>query len=307
MLAAIVRRRRAARAVPARRGARRGADPAAGALPQPDLPRRRARSASSSDSRSSARSPSCRSTCRSSRATPPTESGLLMTPMMVGVLVTSTASGLLISRYGRYRAVPDRRHGDRGRRAVPALALEVSTPTGGRRRLPAAPRARPRAGDAGARARRAERGRLPPARRRNLRLDARSGRSAARSASPSSARSSRTGSATSSPSASRRGVHAPAHASPAAVQHLPPAIHAAVRRGRRGRAPSGLPHGGRRHARRVRPELAAARRAAARDGGIGRTRSDVPADTYVGGASREGSRNAGRGSGVARAPATLRP
>jgi EmrB/QacA subfamily drug resistance transporter len=35
-----------------------------------------------------------------------TESGLLMTPMMLGVLVTSTASGFLISRYGRYRAFP---------------------------------------------------------------------------------------------------------------------------------------------------------------------------------------------------------
>src|SRR5512132_1040417 len=35
-----------------------------------------------------------------------TESGLLMTPMMLGVLVTSTGSGFLISRYGRYRAFP---------------------------------------------------------------------------------------------------------------------------------------------------------------------------------------------------------
>jgi EmrB/QacA subfamily drug resistance transporter len=36
----------------------------------------------------------------------PTDSGLLMTPMMLGVLVTSTASGYLISRYGRYRVFP---------------------------------------------------------------------------------------------------------------------------------------------------------------------------------------------------------
>ncbi|HTS73225.1 MAG TPA: MFS transporter, partial [Gaiellaceae bacterium] len=35
-----------------------------------------------------------------------TESGLLMTPMMLGVLATSTASGFLISRYGRYRVFP---------------------------------------------------------------------------------------------------------------------------------------------------------------------------------------------------------
>ena len=36
----------------------------------------------------------------------PTESGLLMTPMMLGMLVTGIASGLLISRYGRYRPFP---------------------------------------------------------------------------------------------------------------------------------------------------------------------------------------------------------
>ena len=35
-----------------------------------------------------------------------TDSGLLMTPMMLGVLVTSTSSGFLISRYGRYRGFP---------------------------------------------------------------------------------------------------------------------------------------------------------------------------------------------------------
>jgi hypothetical protein len=35
-----------------------------------------------------------------------TGSGLLMTPMMLGVLATSTASGFLISRYGRYRVFP---------------------------------------------------------------------------------------------------------------------------------------------------------------------------------------------------------
>ena len=35
-----------------------------------------------------------------------TESGLLMTPMMAGLLVTGIASGLVISRYGRYRPFP---------------------------------------------------------------------------------------------------------------------------------------------------------------------------------------------------------
>jgi DNA-binding MarR family transcriptional regulator len=36
----------------------------------------------------------------------PTVSGLLMTPMMGGLLVTSTASGQLISRFGRYKPFP---------------------------------------------------------------------------------------------------------------------------------------------------------------------------------------------------------
>jgi EmrB/QacA subfamily drug resistance transporter len=36
----------------------------------------------------------------------PTESGLLMTPMMAGVLITSIGSGQLISRFGRYRPFP---------------------------------------------------------------------------------------------------------------------------------------------------------------------------------------------------------
>jgi EmrB/QacA subfamily drug resistance transporter len=58
-----------------------------------------------------------------------TESGLLMTPMMLGVLVTSTASGFLISRHGRYRAFPI------AGTAIAAVGLyllstlEVATPT----------------------------------------------------------------------------------------------------------------------------------------------------------------------------------
>jgi predicted MFS family arabinose efflux permease len=58
-----------------------------------------------------------------------TSSGLLMTPMMLGVLVTSTASGFLISRYGRYRAFPI------AGTAIAAVGLsllstlEVATPT----------------------------------------------------------------------------------------------------------------------------------------------------------------------------------
>ena len=102
------------------------------------------------------------------------------------------------------------------------------------------------------------------------------------------------------------GAHAPAHASPAAIQHLPPAIHAvyvtAV-------------------AVALHPVFltAAAVMVVAfglswrlRDVPLRETAGsdapdrDVPADAYVGGASRGGSRNAGRGSGVAGAPATLR-
>ena len=81
-----------------------------------------------------------------------TESGLLMTPMMLGVLVLD-GSGFLISR-GRYRALSDRRHGHRGRRAVPARRSRLR-PRRARGRLHAAARSRPRARDAGARARRA--------------------------------------------------------------------------------------------------------------------------------------------------------
>ena len=102
------------------------------------------------------------------------------------------------------------------------------------------------------------------------------------------------------------GAHAPAHASPGAIQHLPAAIHelyvTAV-------------------AVALHPVFLTA--AAVMVVGFGlswRLRDvplretagsdvpdrDVPADAYVGGASRGGSRNAGRGSGVAGAPATLR-
>ena len=61
----------------------------------------------------------------------PTASGLQLLPMMGGVLVTSILSGNLISRIGRYRAVPDHRHRDDGRRAVPALDASASTPPSG--------------------------------------------------------------------------------------------------------------------------------------------------------------------------------
>ena len=65
----------------------------------------------------------------------PTGSGLLMTPMMLGVLATSTASGFLISRYGRYRVFPIAGTASRDRRAVPALDARASRPR--RESLPA--------------------------------------------------------------------------------------------------------------------------------------------------------------------------
>ena len=102
----------------------------------------------------------------------PTESGLLMTPMMAGLLVTGIASGFPISRYGRYgRSRSSARR--LGRRALPPRRLGVSTPIWEAAAVPADPRPRPRAGDAGARARRPERGRPPAARRRHLRRVAR--------------------------------------------------------------------------------------------------------------------------------------
>ena len=40
----------------------------------------------------------------------PTGSGLQLLPLMGGLLITSIASGQVITRTGRYKAVPDRRH-----------------------------------------------------------------------------------------------------------------------------------------------------------------------------------------------------
>ena len=50
----------------------------------------------------------------------PTVSGLLMTPMMVGSAVTSVLAGVLITKTGKYRLVPDRRRRGHGGRHVPA-------------------------------------------------------------------------------------------------------------------------------------------------------------------------------------------
>jgi MFS family permease len=59
----------------------------------------------------------------------PTESGLLMTPMMLGLLVTGIASGLLISRYGRYRPFPIMGTAIATVALYLLARLDVSTPT----------------------------------------------------------------------------------------------------------------------------------------------------------------------------------
>jgi EmrB/QacA subfamily drug resistance transporter len=59
----------------------------------------------------------------------PTESGLLMTPMMLGLLVTGIASGLLISRYGRYRPFPIMGTAVATVALLLLARLDVSTPT----------------------------------------------------------------------------------------------------------------------------------------------------------------------------------
>ena len=235
-----------------------------------------------------------------------TDSGLLMTPMMLGVLVTSTASGFLISRYGRYRAFPI------AGTAIAAVGLyllstlEVATPTevaagymlllglGLGLVMQVLVLAAQNAVDY------------------RLLGVATSGSTLFRQVGGSIGVSvfgaiftNQLGRelAQSSPGRRTRARAREPRCHPAPAARDP----RGVRHGRRRRASSGLPDRGRRDGRRVRPELAAARRAAARDGGIGRTRSRRTGDAHVGGASRGGSRNAGRGSGVAGVPATLRP
>ena len=201
----------------------------------------------------------------------PTESGLLMTPMMVGLLVTGIASGFLISRYGRYRPFPIIGTARVGRRAVPAFpdrGVDADLGHGG---VPAPPRARARDGHAGARARGPERRRLPAARRCHVRRVARSFdrrqyrrvglRSDLHEPAHTRARPAR-------PAGRARAVSRQSRRAPRAPAPDPRGVH----RGRIGSAPPGLSHGGRCDGRGVRAQLAAARRAPARDDGIGRTR-----------------------------------
>ena len=234
-----------------------------------------------------------------------TESGLLMTPMMLGVLVTSTASGFLISRYGRYRAFPIVGTAIAAVGLYLLSTLEVATATevaagymlllglGLGLVMQVLVLAAQNAVDY------------------RLLGVATSGATLFRQVGGSIGVSVFGAIFTNElgRELARRlpaGAHAPAHASPAAIQHLPPAIHAvyvtAV-------------------AVALHPVFltAAAVMVVAfglswrlRDVPLRETAGsdapdrDVPADAYVGGASRGGSRNAGRGSGVAGAPATLR-
>ena len=96
----------------------------------------------------------------------PTGSGLQMLPMMGGMLLTSIISGQIISRTGRYKIFPV------VGTAVMTLGLFLLSrmrrrPARSPRRLMLVHRARARHGDAGARDRGAERGRLSRSRRRH--------------------------------------------------------------------------------------------------------------------------------------------
>ena len=121
-----LRQRGAARALPARRGARRGADRAA--LSFPGNATFRTTSAIGfvigfALFGSVTFIPIYSQLVKGYSAT---ASGLLLTPAMLGVLVTSTASGFPISRYGSYRRFP------RAGTALAAVALYLlSTPGAG--------------------------------------------------------------------------------------------------------------------------------------------------------------------------------
>ncbi len=222
-----------------------------------------------------------------------TDSGLLMTPMMLGVLVTSTASGFLISRYGRYRAFPV------AGTAIAAVGLyllstlEVTTSTavaagymlvlglGLGLVMQVLVLAAQNAVDY------------------RLLGVATSGSTMFRQVGGSIGVSvfgaifaNRLGHELAQ--RAPHGVHVPASASPAVVHHLPPAIHAlyvaAV-------------------AAALHPVFLAAAAVMVGAFGLSWLLRDVPLRETAGSdaPSRGGSRNAGRGTGVAGAPAALRP
>ena len=102
------------------------------------------------------------------RGLSPTESGLQLIPLMAGVLIASIASGQAISRTGRYKVYPARRHGGRDCRHAPALAIGRGHRCGRGRRLHVRVRHRARSRHAGAGPGRPELGSLRAARRRHL-------------------------------------------------------------------------------------------------------------------------------------------
>jgi Na+/melibiose symporter-like transporter len=234
-----------------------------------------------------------------------TESGLLMTPMMLGVLVTSTGSGFLISRFGRYRAFPI------AGTAIAAVGLyllstlEVATATevaagymlllglGLGLVMQVLVLAAQNAVDY------------------RLLGVATSGATLSRQVGGSIGVSAFGAIFTNElgRELTRRlpaGAHAPAHASPAAIQHLPAAIHATYVTAvavalhpvfLTATAGMVVAFGLTWRLRDVPLRETAGSEAPNRD---------VPADANLGGVSHGGSRNAPRGSGVAGVPATVR-
>ena len=263
-------RRRAARAVPVRGVARGRADPAAGALPQPDVPdderdrlRRRVRALRVGD---------VRAVLPAGRQGPhPDRVGAAHDADDGGPAHDGNRKRLPDLPLRALPPVPDHRHGCLGRRAVPAFPDRRVDADLGHGGVPAPPRARARDGHAGARARSPERRRLPVARRRHVRRVARSFdrrqyrrvglRSDLHEPAHTRARPAR-------PVGRARTVSHQSRRAPRAPAPDPRGVH----RSRFGSAPPGLSHGGRCDGRGVRTQLAAARRAAARDDGIGRTR-----------------------------------
>ena len=203
-----------------------------------------------------------------------TDSGLLMTPMMLGVLVTSTASGFLISRYGRYRVFPIVGTAIATVGLYLLSTLEVATATevaagymlllglGLGLVMQVLVLAAQNAVDY------------------RLLGVATSGSTLFRQVGGSIGVSVFGAIFTNElgRELARRlpaGAHAPAHASPAAIQHLPPAIHAVYVTAVAVALHPVFLTAAARDGRRVRPELAAARRAAARDRRGGRHRREL--------------------------------
>ena len=112
------RRRRPHGSVRLRRVAGRRADHPARAVQDLGVPDQQPLQLHPRASRCSARSSSCRSTSRSSRASPRPSPGSRFLPMVVGIFSTSISSGIVMSKTGRYKMLPDHRRGHGHRRAA---------------------------------------------------------------------------------------------------------------------------------------------------------------------------------------------